>query len=199
MYKEQPIDGLEGMTPKQQRHFRRSRRMLTRFPQTPRLFSGAHRSVFRLTGGGLGGTMQGTPIGLLTTTGRRSGRTRTVPIGYTDDGSRFLVAASNFGLDTPPAWYLNLRAHPNAEFHTRAGVERVVARELTDLEREELWPRLLEHHPIWGACQSCTERQIAIVALERPRTMPPTALQTAIDWAQEWSRQVHDDPGRRVG
>ena len=167
MSKELPIDGLKGMTPKQQRHFRRSRRMLTRFPQTPRLFALAHRTIFRLTGGGLGGTMQGTPIGLLTTTGRRSGRTRTVPIGYTDDDSRFLVAASNFGLDSPPAWYLNLRAHPNAEFHTRAGVERVVARELTDLEREELWLGLLKDHPVWGACQSCTERQIAIVALER--------------------------------
>ena len=86
MSNEQPIDGLEAMTPKQQRHFRRSRRMLTRFPQTPRLLCRAHRTIFRLTAGGLGGTMQGTPIGLLTTTGRRSGQTRTVPIGYTDDG-----------------------------------------------------------------------------------------------------------------
>jgi hypothetical protein len=46
-------------------------------------------------------------------------------------------------------------------------VERVVARELTNPEREELWPHLLEDHPIWGACQSCTEGQIAIVVLER--------------------------------
>ena len=160
-------DGLEGLTPEQQRHFLRSRRMLTRSPRAFRFLGRAHPAIFRLTAGRLGGTMQGTTIGLLTTTGRRSGRTRTVPIGYTDDDSRFLVAASNFGLDSPPAWYLNLRAHPNAEFHTRAGVERVVARELTDLEREELWLGLLKDHPVWGACQSCTERQIAIVALER--------------------------------
>jgi rifampicin phosphotransferase len=170
---ETDVDGLEGLTPKQQRHFFRSRRMLRRFPHTPRLFGQAHRTVFSLTGGRLGGTLQGTPIGLLTTTGRHSGRTRTVPIGYTDDGSRFLVAASNFGLDAPPAWYLNLRTHPNAKFHTRAGIECVVARELTDLEREELWPSLLEHHPIWGICQSSTKRQIALVALERPQHRSP--------------------------
>jgi hypothetical protein len=48
------------------------------------------------------------------------------------------VAASNFGLDRAPAWFLNLRAHPEAEFRTRAGVERVVSRELTDSERDEL-------------------------------------------------------------
>jgi F420H(2)-dependent quinone reductase len=159
--------GRKGLTPREQARFRRFRRMVARFPQSRRLFGGGQRAAFRLTGGRLGGTLQGVPVGLLTTTGRRSGRARTVPIGYTDDGSRFLVAASNFGLDTHPAWFLNLRAHPDAEFRTRTGVERVVARELTDAEREELWPRLLEDHPVWGAAQSSTQRQIAIVALER--------------------------------
>ena len=164
---ERGTGGLEGLTPKQQRHFLRSRRMLTRSPRVFRFLGRAHPAIFRLTGGRLGGTMQGTTIGLLTTTGRRSGQTRTVAVGYEDDGARFLVAASNFGLDAPPAWLLNLRAHPDAELHTRAGIEQVVARELTDPEREELWPSLLERHPIWGACQSCTKRQIALVALER--------------------------------
>lgn len=141
--------------------------MVARFPQSRRLFGGGQRTAFRLTGGRLGGTLQGVLVGLLTTTGRRSGRARTVPIGYTDDGSRFLVAASNFGLDSHPAWFLNLRANPDAQFRTRSGVERIVARELTGAEREELWPRLLEAHPVWGAAQSSTARQIAIVALER--------------------------------
>jgi F420H(2)-dependent quinone reductase len=156
-----------GLTPKERRRFLRYRRMITRYPRTFRLFGRAHPAMFRLTGGWLGGTMQGTTIGLLTSTGRRSGRTRSVTVGYEDAATRFLVAASNFGLDKAPGWLLNLRAHPNAEFRTRAGAERVVARELTGPEREELWPRLLKQHPIWGACQSCTERQIAIIALER--------------------------------
>jgi rifampicin phosphotransferase len=166
---ERDASGLDGLTPKQQRHFLRSRRMLTRSPRVLRFLGRAHPAIFRLTAGRLGGTMQGTAIGLLTTTGRRSGRTRTVAVGYEDDGARFLVAASNFGLDTPPAWLLNLRAHPNAEFRTRAGLERVLARELTDTEHEQFWPSLLEHHRVWGACQSCTKRQIALVALDRPQ------------------------------
>jgi F420H(2)-dependent quinone reductase len=162
-------DDLKGLTPKEQKRFRRFRRMVARFPQIRRVMGGGQRAAFRATGGRLGGTLQGVPVGLLTTTGRRSGRARTVPIGYTDDGSRFLVAASNFGLDRAPAWFLNLKAHPEAEFRTRAGAERVVGRELTDSEREELWPGLLNDHPVWGAAQASTQRQIALVALERRR------------------------------
>ncbi len=164
---EQIDDGLKGLTPKEQNYFRRGRRMALRYSWGPRLFSKSNRALFRLTGGRLGGRLLGVPVGLLTTTGRRSGRNRTVPVVYLDDGSRFLVAASNNGFDTPPAWCLNLEANPNAELQTRTGTEHVVALPLTRSEREEIWPRLLEHNPMWGAYQSCTERQFAVVALVR--------------------------------
>lgn len=159
-------DTLEGLTPEEQRYFQRGRRMVTRHPNGPRRFSAAHRVVYRLTRGSVGGTLMGSPIGLLTTTGRRSGRTRTVPVVYLDDGSRFLVVASNSGLDAPPAWCLNLRADPDAAMRTRAGAASVIGRELADSERIELWPRLLSHNAMWGAYQSCTERQCAVFALE---------------------------------
>ena len=164
---------LEGLTPEEQRYFNRGRRMLERFPKGPRYFSAAHRLVFRLTGGSFGGTVLGSPIGLLTTTGRHSGQTRTVPVVYLDDVSRFLVVASNSGLDLPPAWCLNLRANPEAEIRTRTGAERVIGRELTDSERTELWPRLLSHNAMWGAYQSCTKRQSAVFALEHSRNHSP--------------------------
>jgi F420H(2)-dependent quinone reductase len=84
---EREADGLNGLTPKEQTRFRRFRRMVARFPRIRRVMGGGQRAAFRLTGGRLGGTLQGVPVCLLTTTGRRSGRARTVPIGYTDDGS----------------------------------------------------------------------------------------------------------------
>lgn len=168
-------DPLNGVTPKQQSSSRRARRMAERFPQAARLFSVANRGLFRWTGGRLGGKLAGVPIGLLTTTGRRSGRSRTVPVVYLEDGSHYLVVASNSGLDSPPSWYLNLRAHPDAEMQTRTGSERVVARELTDVESREIWPRLVEHNPMWGAYQSCTERPLAVVTLERQQKDKPGA------------------------
>lgn len=159
-------DTLEGLTPEEQRYFLRGRRMVERHPKGAGRFSAAHRVVFRLTRGSVGGTVLGRPIGLLTTTGRRSGRTRTAPVVYLKDESRFLVVASNSGLDAPPAWSLNLRAHPNAEIRTRTGKERVVGRQLNGSERTELWPRLLQHNAMWGAYQSCTERESTVFALE---------------------------------
>ncbi|MGA8939030.1 MAG: nitroreductase/quinone reductase family protein [Acidobacteriaceae bacterium] len=164
---ERSEEGLKGLTQKEQNYFRRGRRMALRFSWGPRLFSKSNCALFRLTGGRLGGRLLGVTVGLLTTTGRRSGRSRTVPVVYLDDSSRWLVAASNNGFDVPPAWCLNLQAHPNAELRTRTGTERVAARRLTDSEREAVWPRLLKHNPVAGAYQSCTERQFAVFALER--------------------------------
>lgn len=164
---EPSVDGIKGLTRKEQNYFIRGRRMAQRFPWGPRLFSKSNRVLFRLTGGRLGGRILGVPVALLTTTGRRSGQTRTVPVVYLDDGFRFLVATSNNGFDTSPAWFLNLQSNPNAELRTRRGTERVVARQLSTVEREEVWPRLLQHNPMWGAYQSCTERQLAVVELHR--------------------------------
>ena len=158
--------GLDGLSPKEQAYFRRSQRMARRFPQGTRHFSNANRIAFRLTRGRLGGKVMGVPIGLLTTTGRRSGRTRTVPVVYLENGGQFLVVASNSGFDAPPAWLLNLRETPDGVLRTRGGIERVVAHELAGSEREENWLRLVKHNAMWGAYQTCTERQLAVVALE---------------------------------
>ena len=151
---------VKGLTAQERFDFHLSRR----FPK----FSGrANRLVYRASGGRIGASKRNIPIGLLTTTGRRSGRARTVPVMYLDDGSRFLVVASNGGFDAPPAWYLNLIANPGAEFHTRSGVLRVHGRALDDDERAEVWDRLVRHNPLWGAFQSCTDRGTTVVALEQ--------------------------------
>lgn len=159
-------DILESLTPEEQRYFHRGRRMVERYPKGPRYFSAAHRAVFRLTRGSFGGTVLGSPIGLLTTTGRRTGRSRTVPVVYLEEEGRYLVVASNSGLDAPPGWCLNLRANPEATIRTGQSNKRVIGRELSSSERMRLWPRLLQHNAIWGAYQSCTERASAVFALE---------------------------------
>lgn len=161
-------DVMESLTPKQQRYVRQGHRMAQRHPKGGHLFSHVNRALIWVTRWRLGGSMQGIRIGLLNTTGRHTGRARTVPVVCLEDGPRFLVAASNSGLDSPPAWCLNLRAQPKAEVRTRAGAERVVAHELNGSEREEGWSRLASYNPVLGGYQACTERQIALFALERP-------------------------------
>lgn len=164
---------VEGLTRKQQQYLRRGRRMASLFPKGSRFFSHVNRVVFGLTRGRIGAEMLGVPVGLLTTTGRNSGRARTVPIVYLDEGTHFLVAPSNSGLDVPPAWYLNLRAQPTAKVCTRTGTDRVVARELTGYELDEAWKRLTMHNPLLGGYQSCTKRPIPVIALERQENQGP--------------------------
>lgn len=161
-------ESITGITRTEEVYLRVQERLSAHFPMLIRLSIRSNRAWFRLSGGRIGGKMFGVPIALLTTTGRRSGRTRTVPVSYLDDGSRYLVVASNSGQDAPPAWLLNLRADPRAGMRTRQGRQAVVAHELSGSERDEMWPRLVRHNAMWGAYRSRTGRRIAVVALECP-------------------------------
>ena len=87
-----------------------------------RLFGAAQRGVYRASGGRLGASAPGgIPVLLLTTTGRRSGRARTWPLGYLRDGDDLVLVGSNGGKDVHPGWFWNLQAHPEAEAQLGAG------------------------------------------------------------------------------
>jgi len=132
----------------------------------PKLLGRANRLLIRLSRGRFGSSKRGVPIGLLTTRGRRSGRPTTVPLMYLDDGERYLVVAANSGHDRPPHWFLNLEASREATFEPEGRRCAVRARIVEGEERHRLWPRLVRHNPLWGAFQSCTQRETAVVSLE---------------------------------
>ncbi len=64
---------------------------------------------FRKNDGVLSGPMEGAPILLLTTVGRRSGKPHTTPVGYIDANGHLAAAAANGGSDNHPDWFLNLQ------------------------------------------------------------------------------------------
>jgi deazaflavin-dependent oxidoreductase (nitroreductase family) len=103
----------------------------------------------------------------LTTTGRRSGRPRTVALAYVEDGDGFVVVASNGGSDRPPAWWGNLRHRPEAVVELGATTVPVVAREATDEERARLWPHLKAVNPFYAQYEQITARRIPVVILSR--------------------------------
>jgi deazaflavin-dependent oxidoreductase (nitroreductase family) len=51
------------------------------------------------------------PVLLLTTTGTRSGKQTSVPLGFAVDDGRVFVLASKAGSPKHPAWFHNLRAN----------------------------------------------------------------------------------------
>lgn len=139
-----------------------------------RLLGRVHRPLYRLTGGRLFGSVGPARVLLLTTTGRRSGKARTVPLLYVPDGECFVIVASQGGHDTHPAWYLNLTADPNASIQIGGEVVAVSAEELGVDDRERLWRSLVAAYPDYAEYRTRTRRQFPIIAL-RPTGSPKTA------------------------
>ena len=122
--------------------------------------------IYRRTKGRRTGSVRGTPVLLLTTTGRKSGERRTRPVGYLPDGDRFLVCGSNGGSDHPPAWSLNLRAHPDATVEVGARTLSVTASEITGEEYETAWDRYVAANPGFAGYRTKTKRHLPIFTLE---------------------------------
>jgi len=107
----------------------------------------SHRGLYRISRGRVGrwrprGNRWGTLR--LTTTGRRTGRQRSVILGYIEDGPNLVTVAMNGWGEGEPAWWLNLQAHPAATVDLVDGQRRVDARAATGDERARLWNRWRE-------------------------------------------------------
>src|SRR5919199_1691631 len=118
-----------------------------------------HAALYRATGGRLGGRVPGLPpMLLLHHEGARSGKRRTAPLVYIPHGDGFTVAPAKGGHPQNPAWFHNLRAHPEVEVQLGSKRIPVRAREANAEERRRLWPKAVEHNQFWGEYQKRTER-----------------------------------------
>ena len=124
-----------------------------------------HSSVYRATGGKVGGRLLGSPVLLLTTTGRKSGRPRTIPLLYLPDGENLVVVASNGGTAGDPAWRLNLVDDPEANVEVGGRKLRVRAEEAEGEERRRLWRRAVRMYGAYQQYQERTDRRIPVVFL----------------------------------
>ena len=130
-----------------------------------KLGSGAHAGVYRATGGKLFGRMGKSPILLLNTVGRKSGKKRTSPLLYVMDGEDFVIIASKGGAPTHPAWFLNLRNDPEATVEIGDREVRVRAEEADPQEKARLWRKMVEMYPTYDDYQKKTEREIPLLIL----------------------------------
>jgi len=122
--------------------------------------------VYRLTGGRYTSSGPLTiPQLTLTTIGRKSGKERTVQLGYTADGDDVLIVASNFGGTNHPAWSYNLDANPSAKIRLGAEDRSVVAARLTDSEKAILWPKIADTIPQMKTYVTKTDRNIKVYRL----------------------------------
>ncbi|WOC11800.1 nitroreductase family deazaflavin-dependent oxidoreductase [Gordonia sp. MP11Mi] len=126
--------------------------------------------LYRVTGGRLGNRWRvgaamrkPVPVCLLTTTGRRSGEARTVPLLYLRHGESIVLVASQGGLPANPAWYHNLKANPSVRVQIDSDTGDFTARIADDDERAALWPTLVDLYADFDTYAAWTERTIPVV------------------------------------
>jgi deazaflavin-dependent oxidoreductase (nitroreductase family) len=126
-----------------------------------------HKAVLAASGGRLMGTFNGMPAVELHTTGRSSGRRRSVMLTspvYRPD--RVVLVASKGGDDRDPEWYRNLVANPDVELTAKGTTRPMRARTATDEERAQLWPQIVQAYRGYGDYQRRTNRPIPVVIVE---------------------------------
>lgn len=132
------------------------------------LFGQEHIDAYLETDGERGHDwIRGAPALILTTVGRKSGEERLSPLIYGMAGDNPMIVASKGGHPNHPAWYLNLREHPEVKVQIRGDKFTARARDATPEERPELWKQMTEIWPDYDAYQRKTDREIPIVILER--------------------------------
>jgi deazaflavin-dependent oxidoreductase (nitroreductase family) len=106
------------------------------------------------------------PLCYLTTTGRRTGEQRTVPLLHVADGERVVLIASNWGRRRHPAWALNLDASHAARVAVD-GVERPYhARRASPEEESRYWRKAVAFWPGYADYRDRAGREIRLFVLE---------------------------------
>ncbi len=128
-----------------------------------------HRMVLKVSGGRLGWEAGKMPVVELTTVGRKSGKPRTVMLTSPhQDAGTIVIVASKGGDENHPAWFLNLRDHPEVHVATKDQPKHALTARIASAdERARLWPLITEKYPRYAGYQTKTEREIPLVLLGR--------------------------------
>ncbi len=133
--------------------------------RTAKSLSTLHTILYRATRGLIGRRLVNNDMLLLSTAGRTTGKTHTVPLLYLQDGDDLVVIASWGGRDNHPEWYLNLLANPAATAQVNGSRIPVTAQTAPPDQRSRLWPKVLKAYDGYRVYQSRTDREIPLVIL----------------------------------
>ncbi len=120
---------------------------------------------FRANEGRVGGMFENMPLLLLHHTGAKSGTAYTNPLAYLRDGDRYVIFASKGGAAENPAWYHNLKAHPDTTIEVGTDSVDVRAGEADSEERDRLFSTQAERSPAFAEYQAKAGRVIPVMVL----------------------------------
>lgn len=128
--------------------------------------------LLRLTGGAHTFTaLVGLPIAQLITYGAKTGKTRRLTLVSVPDGDKLALFATNFGQKHNPAWYYNLKTHPECQVFFNGRCEKYLAREAQGEEYERYWQLARTYYVGYERYrQRAAPRRIPVVILEPKRS-----------------------------
>lgn len=132
-----------------------------------RRLMGGHTAIYRATNGLIGHRVPGAPPTLLLDhVGAKSGTKRTSPLVYGRDEDNFVLVASKGGYPKNPAWFHNLKAHPDTTIQVGSQHLDVHARVAEGDERARLWALMVGVYSGYEGYRRRTGREIPVVVLE---------------------------------
>jgi deazaflavin-dependent oxidoreductase (nitroreductase family) len=129
-------------------------------------FASDQVEAYERTGGAEANTLQGVPVIILTTRGRKSGFVRKSPLMRVEHDGKYACVASMGGAPRSPQWYFNAVDNPDVLLQDGSNVYEMRARDVTGDEKREWWQRATAVWPAYDDYQKRTERVIPVLVLE---------------------------------
>lgn len=122
---------------------------------------------FRKNNGSVSGMFSGMQILLMTTKGAKSQKESVIPVAYSKEADKYVIAASKAGAPNNPSWYYNLLAHPQILVEVGSEKFQALATRITGVERNRLYHLHESTYPAFRDYQLKTTREIPIFILEK--------------------------------
>ena len=131
------------------------------------IISKIHGYIYHISRGRVGKQLGKVPILLLTTTGRKSGKKRTVPLTAIPYGAKYILVASFGGSPVHTAWLINIRQNPAVNIRVGSIVKQAKASivKTTDTGYEEMWRKAIAISGRYDNYRKATSRHIPIVVI----------------------------------
>ena len=132
-----------------------------------RIVSKTHGYVYRLSRGRVGKRVGKLGILLLTTTGRKSGKKRSVPLTVISLGAKYILVASFGGSPSHPDWLINIRHNPVVQIRVGSVSKKATAViiETTDITYQDMWQKVTAMYAGYDDYRRVTSRHIPIVII----------------------------------
>ena len=118
--------------------------------------------VFRLSGGRLMNQLRGMDVCVVKMKGAKSGKFRYIPLMLVPYEQGVVLVASMGGADVHPSWYWNLKANPDILVYLNRKKLNLIADQVGDVKKDELWPLICSCYPPYDSYQKKTERNIPV-------------------------------------